>query len=116
VEKIYLRKEIPNEVLAFDHVAIDENVTACDISHLPIEDAVVDVAVLSLSLMGSNSNEYFKEAHRVLKSMGVIIIAEPVAKWKGKENDLENILVEFGFNKPTIKSTNRFLYCTSVKF
>jgi len=111
-----LSKEIPNKVLAFDHVAIDENVTACDISNLPIKDAIVDVTVLSLSLMGSNYQEYIKEAHRVLKSMGVIIIAEPATKWKGKENDLEDILVGIGFNKPTIKYTMRFMYVTSVKF
>ena len=48
-----LCKEIPNKVLAFDHVAIDESVTACDISKLPLDAASVDVAVFSLSLMGS---------------------------------------------------------------
>jgi len=48
--------------------------------------------------------------------MGVIIIAEPVKKWKGRENDLEDLLVDIGFNKPTIKSTTRFMYVTSVKF
>jgi len=48
--------------------------------------------------------------------MGVIIIAEPINKWKGRESELEDLLVEIGFNKPTIRTTKRFMYVTSVKF
>jgi len=46
-----LSKEISNKVLAFDHVAIDENVTSCDVSNLPLVEAAVDVTVLSLALL-----------------------------------------------------------------
>jgi len=111
-----LSKEIPNRVLAFDHVAIDENVTACDISNLPLDDSAVDVTVFSLSLMGSNYDNYIKEAHRVLKSMGFIIIAEPINKWKQREQELEDLLIEAGFDKPKIKKTGSFIYLRSVKF
>ena len=44
-----------HEVLSFDRVAINEHVTACDLSTLPVEDDAVDVAVFSLSLMGKIS-------------------------------------------------------------
>ena len=112
-----LRHEIPdNNVLSFDHIAINDNVTACDISNLPLENESVDIAVFSLSLMGTNFQDYLKEAYRVLKSMGVIIIAEPFTKWENKEEVLGNILTETGFIKPTVKKTNKFIYVTSIKF
>ena len=64
-----LMKEISNKVLSFDHVSIDDSVIACDISKLPLDDQQVDVAVLSLALMGSNSNSYIIEAYLILKNM-----------------------------------------------
>ena len=111
-----LRKEIPeNKVLAFDHVAINETVTACDISKLPLENDAVDVAVFSLSLMGSNYEDYIREAHRILKTMGFIFIAEPQAKWEGKQNELEQLMSKIGFSKPTIWKSGNFLYLKSEK-
>jgi len=65
-----LSKEITNKVLAYDHVAIDENVTACDISNLPLEEAVVDVTVFSLSLMGSELQRLHKRGSQGLKING----------------------------------------------
>jgi hypothetical protein len=68
-----LRKEIPdNKVLSFDHVAINNNVIASDISHLPLKDESIDIAVFSLSLMGTNYKEYLEEAFHILKAMGVL--------------------------------------------
>ena len=111
-----LRKEIPqNKILAFDHVAIDETVTACDISNLPLEEDTIDVAVFVLSLMGSNYPEYIREAHRILKPMGFIFIAEPQGKWEGKENELEHVVEESGFGKPVLWRSNNFIYLKSEK-
>lgn len=111
-----LRKEIPeNKVLAFDHVAIDETVTACDISHLPIGNDIVDVAVFSLSLMGTNYTDYIKEAHRILKPMGFIFIAEPQAKWEGRQEEFERLIAESGFGKPVILKSANFIYLKSEK-
>jgi len=47
-----LAELLPNVVHSFDHVAINEKVIACDISHTPLKDETLDVAVFSLSLMG----------------------------------------------------------------
>ena len=111
-----LRKEIPeNIVLAFDHVAIDDTVTACDISNLPLETDKVDVAVFSLSLMGTNHADYIREAHRILKPMGFIFIAEPQAKWEGKQDELERMMVETGFSRPAVWRSGNFLYLKSEK-
>ena len=47
-----LAEILSNKVYSFDHVAINENVTACDMTQTPLEDATLDIAVFSLSLMG----------------------------------------------------------------
>lgn len=38
-----------------------------EMSHVPLKDGTVDVAVFCLSLMGSNFKDYIIEANRVLK-------------------------------------------------
>jgi hypothetical protein len=59
-----------HQVHSFDHVAIDERVVACDISHVPLESSTLDVAIFCLSLMGSNFTDYVREAHRCLRLDG----------------------------------------------
>ena len=48
-------------------VAVNSMVTACDMAHVPLKDASVDVAVFCLSLMGRICAIFSKEAFRVLK-------------------------------------------------
>ena len=108
-----LSKELSdNKVHAFDYVAIDENVTACDISKIPLNDNELDIAVFSLSLMGSNFKDYLQEAYRTLAHLGRIYIAEPEKKWRGKETpkDLKSILKTIGFRKIIIESSGKFIY------
>ncbi|KAG0232035.1 25S rRNA (adenine645-N1)-methyltransferase [Actinomortierella wolfii] len=69
------------KVLSFDLVAKNDRVTACDIAHLPLTDASVDVAVFCLSLMGTDFIKFLKEAHRVLKPNGQLKIAEVVSRF-----------------------------------
>ena len=112
-----MAKEITNKVHSFDHVAIDETVTACDIKKTPLNDAVLDVAVFSLSLMGSNSEDYLKEAYRTLKPYGNIFICEPAGKWNGKEEELKQMLENVGFKCfNAIKNTEKFIYIDGVKY
>ncbi|CDI76924.1 Ribosomal RNA-processing protein 8, related [Eimeria praecox] len=61
---------------SFDLVAANERITACDISSVPLPDASLDVAVFCLSLMGEDWPVFLKEARRVLRSSGNLIIAE----------------------------------------
>ncbi|WP_131743543.1 methyltransferase domain-containing protein [Legionella gratiana] len=110
-----LKQKIPNKVLSFDHIAIDDSVVACDISALPLANNQVDVAVLSLALMGSNSDSYVKEAYRILRNMGFIIIAEPSKKWAGKIDDLVKIMTDYGFTQPIVTQTEQFFYLQSFK-
>jgi hypothetical protein len=41
-------------VHSFDHVAVTDDVVACDMAHVPLDDESLDVAIFSLSLMGAN--------------------------------------------------------------
>lgn len=61
-------------VYSFDHIAIDDSVTQCDMTHTGLEAQVLDAAVFSLSLLGSNIKEYIQEAYRTLKPGGQLII------------------------------------------
>ena len=112
-----LSKEINNQVYAFDHIAIDENVIACDISDVSeyLNDNVLDVVVNSLSLMGSNYVDYLKEEHRTLKPYGIIMICEPKSKWEGRENELISTLEEIGFNCRIVRTTDKFIYIDGNK-
>ncbi|XP_050271037.1 ribosomal RNA-processing protein 8 isoform X1 [Quercus robur] len=62
-----LAKNVKNKVFSFDLVSNDPSVIACDMSKTPLDSSVIDVAVFCLSLMGTNYQNYLKEAHRVLK-------------------------------------------------
>jgi hypothetical protein len=117
-----LKTLIPNKVLSFDHVAIDDSVIACDMSDLSIylENESIDVAVFSLSLWGTNYKDYIKEAYRVLNFNGFIYIAEPVKNYQqdGEEQKLIDVIIEQGFDITTnnsILKTDKFIYITGVK-
>lgn len=71
-----LAKNVKNKVFSFDLVSNDPSVVACDMSKTPLDSSVVDVAVFCLSLMGTNFPSFLKEAHRVLKPCGWLLIAE----------------------------------------
>jgi superfamily II DNA or RNA helicase len=82
-----LAKAVTNRVYSFDHVAIDETVTACDMAETDMEDGVLDVAVFCLSLMGANYQDYLREAHRLLRLDGRLKIVEPAARWEGEKRE-----------------------------
>jgi len=110
-----LSKEITNKVHAFDHISIDETVTACDISNVPLEDNVLDVVVFSLSLMGTNYRDYLVEGHRTLRPFGLIMVCEPKSKWEGRENELVDVLKEIGFTANVERTTDKFIYVVGTK-
>ncbi|KRX57421.1 Ribosomal RNA-processing protein 8, partial [Trichinella sp. T9] len=62
-----LQSLIKQKVYSFDFVALNPNVIACDMSHVPLSDENVDVCIFSLSLMGSNIADYILESNRILR-------------------------------------------------
>ena len=110
----FLAKEIENKVHSFDHVSINEDVIACDMSHVPLEDACLDAAIFSLSLMGTNYIDYLKEAHRCLKLDGHLWIAEPTSRIQNIDH-FKEILERLGFD---IRNTNqkwKFTFIEALK-
>ncbi|GAN03473.1 conserved hypothetical protein [Mucor ambiguus] len=85
------------KVLSFDLIAKNDLVTACDITKLPLEANSVDVAVFSLSLMGTNYLDFLKEAHRVLKVGGELKIAEVVSRFSDLDSFI-SLLEGLGFD------------------
>ena len=112
-----MAKEITNKVHAFDYVAIDNSVIACDISNVPLEDNTLDVVVFSLSLMGNNYEDYLKEGYRTLKPYGQLFVCEPAAKWKDREDELKQVIEGIGFRCfGAIKNSDKFIYIDGIKY
>lgn len=61
-----LAQSVQQTVHSFDLVALNDHVTACNMAHVELESNSVDVSVFCLSLMGTNLQDYFLEANRVL--------------------------------------------------
>jgi len=99
----------------FDHYAYEEIIKSCDISDVPLEDHTVNIAILCLSMWGSNCKEYIYEAYRILEDHGVLLIIEPTKRWIAEDgsNRLEIMLKTAGFSiKPHNKDKFLFLECT----
>ncbi|XP_054723039.1 uncharacterized protein LOC129232982, partial [Uloborus diversus] len=83
-------------VHSFDIIALNKNIIACDISHTPLADESVDVAVFCLSLMGTNLKDFLCEAHRILKLQGILKIAEVESRIEDKAHFVKCVEL-FGF-------------------
>lgn len=94
-------------IYSFDHVAINENVIACDVANVPLQDETLDVVVFSLSLMGRNFGDYIREAARVLKLDGTIRIIESTNRFNDLDN-FKNILFHYGFDDIVSKDMWKF--------
>ena len=94
----YFKEDTRFKFTNYDHVAINDTVQVCDISHMPLEDDSVDICIMSLALWGSNSEEYIQEAFRVLDSQGTLYIIDSTKRWSEKD-ELQNIIPEQEGNK-----------------
>lgn len=109
-----LAQEIVNKVHSFDHVAVNEEVTACDIAHLPLDDESLDAAIFSLSLMGTNYLDYVKEAHRCLKLDGHLWIAETTSRFLNLVT-FEEELTKIGFDVIRVQEKGSFTFLRAIK-
>ena len=101
-------------VHSFDHVAMNDTVTACDIADVPIDDGELDVAVFCLSLMGTNFTDYLKEAHRTLKLDGRLHIYEATNRF-GDRDRFAADLRTLGFSQIEINDVPKFTYIVANK-
>ena len=101
-------------VYSIDHIAINEHVIACDMSHVPLDDETLDVAIFSLSLMGANFTYYLREAHRTLKLDGQLHIIEATERFTHREQftkDLEGL----GFDVIRVEDLWKFTHIRAIK-
>ena len=112
-----LSKSLRNKVYSFDHVAINPSVIACDMANTGLEDEILDVAVFSLSLMGTNWPDYFKEAFRMLRPGGLLKISEPASSWaKDNFKELKVGIEAAGFQLlGDAKLSSKFVYFDAAK-
>ncbi|KAJ1656191.1 25S rRNA (adenine645-N1)-methyltransferase [Dispira simplex] len=76
-----IAQSVTQRVHSFDLVAANDHITPCDIAHTPLGDNVVDVVVFCLALMGTNYLDFLREAHRICKPRGKLLIAEVVSRF-----------------------------------
>ena len=98
----------------FDFIAINDLVIECDISHLPLEDACLDVAMFNLSLMGLNVTDCIREAVRTLKLDGQLWIYEASSHIKDLQRFIRGLELA-GFK--IIENTEiwKFQYIQAIK-
>lgn len=102
-------------ILPFDHVAFDARVTACDIADLPLDDASVDIAVLSLALMGKNHPDYLREAHRILPVDGHLWLCEPTSSVGSDVGRLRAVVASYGFELFRVQTRGQFTFVRALK-
>ena len=110
-----LSKEVSNKVHAFDYVAIDKDVTACDMSSIPLGNQEINAVVFCLSLMGSNYLDYIREAFRVTKPYGNIFICEPKKKVEKRLEVLKKEIESTGFKIVEVTTSSQFVYIHGIK-
>ena len=109
-----LAQSIENIVYSFDHIAINDRVIACDMSHVPLEDNVLDAAIFSLSLMGANYIDYIREAHRCLKLDGQLWVAETISRFENLSSLSEQIS-NVGFDILSVVQKGSFTFLRAIK-
>ena len=110
-----LSKEVTNKVHSFDYVAINKDVTACDMSSIPLKDQEIDAIVFCLSLMGSNYLDYIREAFRVTKPYGSLFICEPKKKVEKRLEVLKKEIESTGFKVVEVTTSSQFIYIQGIK-
>ncbi|EDV27210.1 uncharacterized protein TRIADDRAFT_22483 [Trichoplax adhaerens] len=91
-----LAQSVPNKVYSIDLASRADHIIACDMANTPLEDAHVDMVVFCLALMGTNLLDYVKEAKRILKPGGILLIAEVLSRIEHEARFVRSLSM-FGF-------------------
>jgi ubiquinone/menaquinone biosynthesis C-methylase UbiE len=106
-----IRKHFKNNenfnIKGYDYISHNKSIK-CDISELHDEDGTIDICIFSQSLMGSNWKEYIKEAKRVLRYNGEIIISESIERYEIIKEYIEEIKLHIKMSEN--KKTDKWFY------
>ncbi|CAD5120374.1 DgyrCDS8946 [Dimorphilus gyrociliatus] len=100
-----IARSVKNKIYSFDLIALNDKITVCDMTKVPLADNSINIAVFCLSLMGTNLSSYILEANRVLANRGTLLIAEVVSRFNNIDA-FKRKLEKYGFdliNKKTYK-------------
>ncbi len=101
-------------VHSFNHVALNDDVVACDMAHVPLDDETLDVAIFSLSLMGTNFTDYLQEAYRTLKLDGHLHLIEATSRFTDRDAFVAG-LQELGFAIVSVEDKWKFTHVRAIK-
>ena len=110
--KLALR--VPCTVHSFDLVSRAEHIVACDVANVPLDAASVDVAVFSLALMGTNYVDFLREARRILRPSGELVIAEVESRIPNVDQFID-LVSSIGFQLAKEHGPNKFFSMWSFK-
>lgn len=103
-----------NKVHSFDLIALNDRVTVCDMSKLPLPSQTIDVAVFCLSLMGTNLNMFVLEANRILKKGGILKVAEVKSRFSTTQG-FAKTMKKFGFELEHLDESNKMFVLFDFK-
>jgi len=109
-----IAEKVKQTVHSFDFVALKDHVTVADMANVPLENASVDLAVMCLSLMGTNYTDFIREANRILKPSGLLKVAEVKSRFKNLETFMK-LLRELGFNLVEKETPNDYFVLLEFK-
>lgn len=103
-------------ILSYDHCSGgDPFITEADIAHLPLKDDTVDIAILCMSLWGTDDDcmQYVKEARRVVKYGGRVYIMDTADRF----DEVRKFIKGAGLYTLIEDSTTEFCYieCSNHK-
>jgi ubiquinone/menaquinone biosynthesis C-methylase UbiE len=85
------------KIYNFDHEDFgNKTIQVCNLAKLQQPSYSLDIAIFSLSLMGTDWRSYLSEAFRALKSGGKVLIFETLKK-VGKHEVFTKLLTDIGF-------------------
>jgi hypothetical protein len=83
-------------------------------THVPLDNEVLDVAIFSLSLMGANFTDYLREAHRTLKLDGQLHIIEATSRFSDR-NRFATAVKKLGFSIVSVEDRWKFTHIRALK-
>jgi ribosomal RNA-processing protein 8 len=107
----------PKRIKSYDLVSTKPFITEADISKLPLKDESISVCIFCLSLMGTNYLQFIREARRVLKNEGELIISEVESRSPSWQKFVEMVAnVGFRLVNDALKLTNSHNNNSSPRF